>query len=97
MPQSNMRTELGGSPADARAAYAARSPLSQTRRIAASGVPLQVSWSTKDRIVIDQKHQSGTLFRTLRRLGPCAPLTAYIGSWRRHSTKMRCTGLLSSR
>jgi poly(3-hydroxybutyrate) depolymerase len=93
MLQSNMRTELGGSPAAAPRAYAARSPLSQARRIAASGVPLQIWWSVKDRIVIDQEHQSGTLFRTLRRLGPCAPLTAYIGSWR-HSTEMRSTALL---
>ena len=93
MLQSNMRTELGGTPAHAPGAYAARSPLSQARRIAASGVPLQIWWSTKDRIVIDQKHQSGTLFHTLRRLGPCAPLRAYIGSWR-HSTEMRSTALL---
>ena len=43
--------------------------------------------------MIDQEHQSGTLFHTLRRLGPCAPLKAYIGSWR-HSTEMRSTALL---
>jgi poly(3-hydroxybutyrate) depolymerase len=88
-----MREELGGTPDETPGAYAARSPLSQAHRIAGSGVPLQIWWSTKDRIVIDQKHQSGTLFRTLRRLGPCAPLKAYVGQWR-HSTEMRSTSLL---
>jgi hypothetical protein len=45
-------------------------------------------WSTKDRIVIDQQHQSGTLFRTLRALGPTAPLSAYVGRWA-HSKEMK--------
>jgi poly(3-hydroxybutyrate) depolymerase len=91
--RSSMETELGGTPTQAPKAYAARSPLSQARKIAGSGVPLQIWWSTKDRIVIDQKHQSGTLFRTLRRLEPCAPLKAYVGRWR-HSSEMRSTSLL---
>jgi dipeptidyl aminopeptidase/acylaminoacyl peptidase len=91
--QSNMETEVGGTPAEVPGAYAARSPLSQAHLIARSDVPLQIWWSTKDRIVIDQRHQSGTLFRSLRRLGPCAPVKAYVGDWR-HSTEMRSTSLL---
>src|SRR5207253_10115070 len=43
--QALARREIGGTPsADARA-YAARSPLSYARRIARSGVPLQLYWS----------------------------------------------------
>ena len=44
-------------------------PGSQDRRL---GRPAPDLVEHEDRIVIDQKHQSGTLFRTLRRLGPCA-------------------------
>ena len=71
--QSNMRTELGGSPATAPKAFASRSPLSQARRIARSGVPLQIWWSTKDRIVIDQQHQSGDALRYAPPARPVRP------------------------
>ena len=57
--QEAMRSEVGGTPATAPAAYATRSPLSNARNIAFSGVPLQIWWSHKDSIVTDQKHQSG--------------------------------------
>jgi pimeloyl-ACP methyl ester carboxylesterase len=86
-------SEVGGLPAEMPQAYAARSALSQAQRIARSGVPLQIWWSWNDRIVIDQAHQSQALFETLRRLGPCAPLTAYSGRWA-HSTEMRAEALL---
>jgi pimeloyl-ACP methyl ester carboxylesterase len=91
--QSVMRREVGGRPDQAPGAYAARSPLALAERIASSGVRLQVWWSSEDRIVVDQAHQSGALFRELRRLNPCAPTTAYAGRWQ-HSTEMRSTSLL---
>jgi hypothetical protein len=91
--QAAMRRELGGDPLANRRAYAARSGLSQAARIAASGVPLQLWWSTQDRIVHDQEHQSEALFEELRRLDPCAPVSAYVGRWA-HSTEMRASALL---
>jgi poly(3-hydroxybutyrate) depolymerase len=91
--QNAMRREVGGTPTTSPRAYAARSPLSQAQAIANSGVPLQIWWSRVDKIVTEQKTQSGALYRELRRLGPRAPLKAYIGGWK-HSTEMRAKALL---
>jgi poly(3-hydroxybutyrate) depolymerase len=91
--QAAMRREVGGSPTENPRGYALRSPLSQAQAIAESGVPFQVWWSTKDKIVVDQKHQSERLFRELRRLNPDAPVSAYEGRWK-HSSEMRSTALL---
>jgi pimeloyl-ACP methyl ester carboxylesterase len=91
--QAAMRREVGGTPSENPSEYASRSPLSQARTIAMSGVPLQVWWSTKDKIVVDQEHQSERFFRVLRKLNPCAPITAYKGGWK-HSSEMRYTALL---
>jgi pimeloyl-ACP methyl ester carboxylesterase len=91
--QAAMRTEVGGTPTERPKAYAERSPLAFAREIAGSGVPLQIWWSTEDRIVTDQEHQSGALFQALRQLGPHAPLTAYVGAWP-HSREMRASQLL---
>jgi pimeloyl-ACP methyl ester carboxylesterase len=91
--QSTMRREVGGTPTKSPRAYAERSGLSQARRIADSGVPLQIWWSTEDRIVSDQPHQSGSLFRKLLRVNPCAPISQYVGKWE-HSKEMRAKALL---
>jgi poly(3-hydroxybutyrate) depolymerase len=91
--QKTMSREVGGSPAENPQAYAARSAASQGRKIAFSGVPLQIWWSTNDRIVSDQAHQSAALFRTLRRLNRCAPVSAFAGRWA-HSHEMRASALL---
>ena len=91
--QSVMRREVGGRPDQSPSAYASRSALNQARSIAFSGVPLQIWWSSADRIVSDQRHQSGALFREVRKLNRCAPVTAYAGRWQ-HSTEMRATSLL---
>jgi poly(3-hydroxybutyrate) depolymerase len=91
--QAAMREEVGGTPATAPGAYAARSPLANARAIAFSDVPLQVWWSHKDRIVTDQKHQSDAFFRELKRLNTCAPVSAYAGAWE-HSTEMKADALL---
>ena len=74
-------------------AFAARSPLSQAAAIASSGVPLQIWWSSTDRIVVHQNTQSGALYRKLRSLDSRAPLEAYVGQLA-HSTEMRSTALL---
>jgi dipeptidyl aminopeptidase/acylaminoacyl peptidase len=91
--QSAMRREVGATPDRAPGRYEARSPLSQARAIARSGVPLQIWWSWKDAIVFDQEHQSQALFKTLRKLGAEAPLIAYSGRWA-HSKEMRAHALL---
>lgn len=91
--QSTMRREVGGTPKQSPRVYAARSGLSQARRIADSGVPLQIWWSTQDRIVSDQPHQSGSLFGKLRRLNRYAPVSQYVGRWQ-HSKEMRAKALL---
>jgi pimeloyl-ACP methyl ester carboxylesterase len=92
--QSSMRREVGGTPANAARRYAARSPLDEARRIARSGVALQIWWSWNDAIVFDQEHQSQALYRELRSLGTDAPLIAYSGRWA-HSKEMRATALLA--
>jgi poly(3-hydroxybutyrate) depolymerase len=91
--QSALRTEVGGTPAERPVAYAARSARSQARKIAESGVPLQLWWSSHDQIVFDQEHQSAALADDLRRLGHCAPVAAYAGTWR-HSQAMWAGSLL---
>ena len=88
-----MRVEVGGTPDTKPAAYAARSSLSQARQIATSRVPLQIWWSREDKIVTDQKTQSGALFAAVKHLNTCAPVSAYVGSWA-HSTEMRAHALL---
>jgi poly(3-hydroxybutyrate) depolymerase len=88
-----MSREVGGTPDVKRQAYAARSPLSQARAIAESGVPLQIWWSRRDKIVAHQNTQSGALYRQLRRIGTRAPLEAYVGNWA-HSKEMRADALL---
>jgi len=91
--QTLAREEIGGTPATARSAYAARSPITYSRRLADSGVPLELWWSRKDRIVMDQRHQSVSLLRALLRLNPWAPVHGVAGSWR-HSYDMREYALL---
>jgi pimeloyl-ACP methyl ester carboxylesterase len=91
--QTLAQEEIGGTPATARNAYAARSPITYARRLADSGVPLELWWSRKDRIVMDQGHQSASLVRALLRLNPSARVHAVAGSWR-HSYDMREYALL---
>jgi pimeloyl-ACP methyl ester carboxylesterase len=88
MLQGMARREVGGSPLHARLAWRLRSPISYVRRIATSNVPLELWWSSKDAIVLNQARQSKRLFDEIRRLNPQAPVTAYQGYWR-HSAEMR--------
>jgi pimeloyl-ACP methyl ester carboxylesterase len=88
--QTLARKEIGGSPRTAPRAFARRSPVTYTRRIARSCVPLQIWWSSGDRIVVDQQHQSARLFNDVRRLNPLAPVFAFAGFWI-HSYEMQST------
>jgi len=75
------RFEIGGPPWDSPRLYAERSPLALARRIALSGVPLELWWSRDDRVVTDQPAQSGLLYRTIERLRPHAPVRRFVGRW----------------
>jgi poly(3-hydroxybutyrate) depolymerase len=81
------RIEFGGTPWTHPRAYAIRSPVDWARQIAFSGVPLQIWWSTRDKIVVDQARESGRLYRDIKRLNPAAPVTEYVGTWA-HTAEM---------
>jgi pimeloyl-ACP methyl ester carboxylesterase len=87
------RMEFGGTPRTDPVAYETRSPLRWARRIAFAGVPLQIWWSRRDRIVTDQGRESGLLYRDIKRLNPKAPITQYVGIWA-HTTEMSAHGYL---
>jgi len=91
--QSTLEREVGGTPSDRNRAYAERSGLSQAHAIASSHVPLQLWWSTEDRVVWDQEHQSEALFLALRHIDVCSRVSAYVGTWD-HSKEMRASELL---
>ena len=91
--QQLARTEIGGTPATAPAAYALRSPIHHVREIAFSGVPLHIWWSLRDRIVVDQNQESGRLYRAILRANPEARVTRYVGTWA-HSKEMHATARL---
>jgi poly(3-hydroxybutyrate) depolymerase len=76
-----MRAEVGGTPAQAPAAYAARSPLSFARRLAFSRVRLELWWSRADQVVVGQAQQSGRLYREIKRLNTRAPVEQVVGRW----------------
>jgi hypothetical protein len=79
--QRMARFEIGGSPWDSPRLYAERSPLALARRIALSGVPLELWWSRADRVVTDQAAQSGLLYRRIERFRPHAPVRRFVGRW----------------
>lgn len=82
------RREVGGTPSTAAAAYATRSPITDARAIASSGVPLQIWWTRTDRVVVDSRMQSGLLARRIRAMNPGAPFREVVGAWR-HTAVMR--------
>jgi len=91
--QKLARLEFGGVPRARHDAWADRSPIYYARELAASGVPLQIWWSTRDRIVVDQARESGLLYRAIERLNPQAPVVQVVGSWR-HTAEMHPGGRL---
>jgi acetyl esterase/lipase len=86
------REEIGGTPHTAKRAYARRSPMAYVRKIAAAGVPLQLWWSRRDRVV-DPRDQSVPFVRALRRLHPRGPLETIVGRWP-HSAAMHPYSML---
>ena len=91
--QALARAEVGGTPTEVPRAYALRSPVHWASAIARSGVPLHSWWSLRDRIVRDQRRESGRLFRLLRALHPRAEITQYVGDWA-HSKEFRASARL---
>ena len=88
--QNRARVEIGGTPLSDPRGYRMRSPDDWARRIAFSGVPLQLWWSRRDRIVSDQAKESGRLYREIMRINPEAPVIEFIGTWK-HTAEMRAT------
>jgi pimeloyl-ACP methyl ester carboxylesterase len=86
--QQLAREEIGGTPLTDSTAYAARSPDTYARRIALSGVPLLLYWSTRDRVISDQVDETGALAAAIRGWNPRAPLQVFRGHWR-HTAEMR--------
>jgi dienelactone hydrolase len=85
--QDLARDEVGGTPATDARAYELRSPDHYVRRLAFSGVPLQLYWSVDDRIIADQVRETGALADDIRRLNPQAPLWDFEGEWA-HTAEM---------
>lgn len=85
--QELARHEFGGTPSRAADSYADRSPIFFAKEIAAAGVPLQIWWSTADRVVVNQASESGLLYRAIKRVNPRAPVVEYVGAWQ-HTAEM---------
>jgi hypothetical protein len=92
--QRKLVAEVGGTPSTDPEAYRARSPQFDASAIARSGVPLQIWWSLKDRIVRNQVDQSGLLYRSIRHLNPSAPVVQVVGTWT-HSVEFSATRRLA--
>jgi poly(3-hydroxybutyrate) depolymerase len=91
--QRKAREEIGGTPATNPVGYALRSPVAWSRKIAFSGIPLQIWWSTADQIVRNQDRQSQALYDRILHLNPRAEVRKVVGDWP-HSHEMRATQLL---
>jgi poly(3-hydroxybutyrate) depolymerase len=85
--------EIGGTPRTDPVGYEARSPLDYAAKIAQSGVPLQIWWSTRDRTVTNQEHESGLLYREIKRFNRAAPVNEFVGAWS-HTSEMKAHGYL---
>jgi pimeloyl-ACP methyl ester carboxylesterase len=73
------RIEIGGSPAQAPAAYAARSPVDVVAAIARNRIPVQLWWSAKDAVITDQDVQSVRFYDRLVALH--ARVAEVVGDW----------------
>ncbi|HEV8104230.1 MAG TPA: prolyl oligopeptidase family serine peptidase, partial [Gaiellaceae bacterium] len=82
------REEVGGTPDQVPQAYALRSPDHYIQRIASAGVPLQIFWSTRDRVITDQYSEAGALSTELQRANPRLKLWEFEGEWA-HTAEMR--------
>jgi poly(3-hydroxybutyrate) depolymerase len=83
-----MRLEIGGTPADGESAYAERSPLAFAPQLSRSGVRIQLWWSRRDKLVVDQQDDLGRLYADMRKLNPRAPVQQLVGTWE-HTAELR--------
>jgi pimeloyl-ACP methyl ester carboxylesterase len=81
------REEIGGTPRSDPRAYELRSPDHYVVQIALSGVPLQIYWSSRDRIITDQRSEAGALADEIRDINPRARLWDFEGEWA-HTAEM---------
>ncbi len=86
--QALCRKELGGTPAQVPHAYAVRSPDHFVTQLAESGVPLQLYWSIDDRIISDQRVETGRLASMILGDRPDARVWEFTGDWA-HTAEMR--------
>lgn len=82
------RIELGGTPSQVPDAYRERSPDAYLDAIAFSGVPLQIYWSVRDRIIADQVDEAALLAADIRTVNPAAKLWDFEGAWD-HTAEMQ--------
>ena len=82
------RIELGGTPSQVPGAYRERSPDAYLDAIAFSGVPLQIYWSMRDRIIADQVDEAALLAADIRTVNPAARLWDFEGAWD-HTAEMQ--------
>jgi pimeloyl-ACP methyl ester carboxylesterase len=85
--QALARAEVGGTPEQVPEAYATRSPDAYAAELAFADVPLQIWWSSRDRVIRDQWAEAGALFRDIKGLNPRAPVEQCRGEWR-HTVEM---------
>ena len=88
--QALARTEIGGTPAQVPAAYAACSPDTFAARLARADIPIQLYWSTQDRIIRDQRLETQRLALSLRQDDDEARLWDFTGAWQ-HTAEMRAS------
>jgi pimeloyl-ACP methyl ester carboxylesterase len=81
------RIEIGGTPSQVPRAYAVRSPDRYEAAIARSGVPLQLFWSSRDRIIRDQLAETSRLALTIEHDGDLR-VWDFHGEWD-HTAEMR--------
>jgi pimeloyl-ACP methyl ester carboxylesterase len=82
------RIEIGGTPAQVPHAYAVRSPDHYAEAIARSGVPLQLYWSSRDRIIRDQVLETNELALAIEHDDRAERLWDFHGDWA-HTAEMR--------
>jgi dipeptidyl aminopeptidase/acylaminoacyl peptidase len=88
--QALAREEIGGTPGQVPQAYALRSPDHYVNQLADSGVPLQLYWSSVDRIIADQKLETGRLATEILARRPDARVWDFTGDWV-HTAEMHAT------
>ncbi len=88
--QALARDEIGGTPGTDPEAYDVRSPDHYVRAIADSGVPLQLYWSTADRVIVDQRVETDALYGLIHDLNPRDRVWDFEGEWA-HTAEMQPT------